>query len=264
MGLVIRNVFTFFILMQGQSYAAVDETQAPTILANSDTCEVDSHSGWKEQYDLLAKVSPDGIVPPLIVQNSSIHGRGVYTPVSVAAGTKIAFLWFEYEEHSGFAPASPNDSATTSDSSSAAPGSDFIHKVGYIPAGGDLRVENSIDVAEAKRLCALNDACAGITFPNATGESDSNVQVNFKDKVDVSIAAASEWSSWLKPHSPKWKAAMYPLTCSGDYFPHLLPEDLPPMGLLTCATRLYNHDCAASCDAIPEVSINLFHFIQPV
>jgi len=257
---LLQKVFTFFVFVQGQSNAMSDEIQMPAVLASSDTCHVDSSSSWKEQYDLLANVSPGGRAPPLLVQNSSIHGRGVYTPVLVEAGAKISFLWFDYEEHPGFEPESPNDSTTSSDSSSAAPGDDFLHKVGYIPAGGDLRVEDSIDVADTKRLCALNDACTAITFPNATGETIGSVQVNFKDKVDVSTTAASDWSSWLKPHSPKYKAVMYPWTCSGDIFPHLLPEDLPPVGMLTCATRLINHDCASSCDAIPEVSTRPFLF----
>jgi hypothetical protein len=251
--LALQGILAVIIASLGQRCVVV-ASEAPAVQASSDTCEVDDHPGWKEQYDLFAKFSPGGLVPPLLVKNSSIHGRGLFTPVAVAKGATVSFLWFDYEEHPGLAPeTSPADAS--SDASRAVAGGDFLHQAGYIPAGGDLRVEPSMDAAEAKRLCALNDVCIGITFPNATGELTGTFLVNFKDKGDVSTAAAPGWSSWLKPEQPQVRAVMFPLTCSGDFFPHVLPDDVPPIGLLTCSTRLINHECGASCAAVAEVSL---------
>lgn len=81
-----------------------------------------------------------------------------------------------------------------------------------------------MDAADAKRLCARNGACAGITFPNATGVTTGRVQVHFKDKADVPPHGGVELVVVAEAPATPSPRGHVSVGLRGAFVPHLRPD----------------------------------------
>ena len=80
---------------------------------------------------------------------------------------------------------------------SSAAGPPFVHTAGALPAGSDVREEQTMHVADALAQCNRSASCLGITFRATLATPAQPVKVYFKGETVANAAAG--WQSWVKP-----------------------------------------------------------------
>jgi len=138
------------------------------------------------------------------------------------------------------------------------PPSSFDFSESGLPEGLDLDAPTFLNFKESAE--ARGGACASVCSATYTAPSSPRVPAPPSPRVPqqparckVVSGGGEGWGSYVRPGVASRKAVMFPLTCSGEMFRDILPPDMASLGLLTCATRLVNHACAASLDAVPVV-----------